>query len=234
MPGLMRNSLSASFRTAKKTVSNSFSRMSIALPSDMNVTLTEPRELSPYYGGSWLRQLHYYKYDLYEKPANTTPSTYSQSGLMAINIPTLAKVFCMTLYKVDLDDCPAFVGALSHHFVVLEMLDGSFCSFEKGKTCILMQSLPATLNPTHQLKKLRSGEKRKKWRTIREMNTWYGCDFTVGDVIEWIYKDKELDDKYHIQLSNCQHFAHRLWRRFEPRSKGGKSLRYDLRLIDVP
>ena len=53
-----------------------------------------------------------------------------------------------------------------------------------------------------------------KRKTTEAIKTYDKCSFTVQQVIEYLFKENELDDKYDIHLSNCQHFAHRLWRKF--------------------
>ena len=36
---------------------------------------------------------------------------------------------------------------------------------------------------------------------------------SVVDIIDWIFKERELFDEYDVQSSNCQHFAKRLWKK---------------------
>ena len=37
---------------------------------------------------------------------------------------------------------------------------------------------------------------------------------TIQDILTWIEEEKEIEEKYHLSDSNCQHFTSNLWSRF--------------------
>ena len=63
-----------------------------------------------------------------------------------------------------------------------------------------------------KLEEWRGGEKRKKLKSMGVMKEGDSCNsLSVVDIIDWIFKERELFDEYDVQSSNCQHFAKRLW-----------------------
>ena len=166
--------------------------------------------LGPLYGEDWLGQLIHFEYD---RNGKSTFSRHYNNRLHAMKLPTHKQIKNITLYKIDLEQIARYVDVLTHHYVVFATDDGFLISLEKIKTCILMQSCPptSTTNSEFQLEEWRGGEKRKKLESMEIVKTREECRLTVAKVIDWVFSERELLNKYDIQSSNCQHFAARLW-----------------------
>ena len=137
---------------------------------------------------------------------------------------TSARVKRMTYFKIDLEKVRRVANAFTHHFIEMETEDGHVFTFEKDKVCILVQSCPPSTAP-FALREYRGYDKRKKLKTLEQSDQKLLQDlllFSVGSVIQWIFKNRLVFEDYDLHLSNCQHFARGIWKanEFSPVSSG--------------
>ena len=179
------------------------------LASGRSGSRSQSHSADPLFGSTWKSSLVHFQYE--ENLLVNHHAQYPHFLVHKLNqrLPANLKVKKMTALQIDLDSVPGVMDVLSHHYVEMETEDGQFFTIEKDKVCILMQSARSD-----KLRKYRGGEKRKKRGTIRVAKEKENCDFSIQDVVLWIFRERLLEDKYDINLSNCQHFVHHLWRKF--------------------
>ena len=150
-------------------------------------------------GGNW-------KYEVYFDPEADKHTgrcyTISDDKLrtkLAKLVDAGEKIQKVTAYKVKLSEFQITQFLLYHMFIVFETEDW-WWSIEKNDEGITIQ----------RSKSVRAV--RDKYRqTMRNSGISSieqdGGRKSVNDLIEWLWKENELNDEYNILLSNCQHFG---------------------------
>ena len=96
--------------------------------------------------------------------------------------------------------------------------NGLVLTFEKDQSFILVQLWDKPINHGASdirviARERRNGKQRKNLETLRQIIIDpQPLDKTVQNILEWCVE--ELQEKYHIADSNCQHFSSNLWNNF--------------------
>ena len=169
-------------------------------------------------GAAWKENLTHVHYvdgkitsrsEHYGKSTVTTVLTNELANAVIIHLSAFSIKLPQVKWKTVADNL------LVHQFAVGESKTGHLITLEKTATCILMQTCHSADTPFDVLIRLRDGEERKLFETMKTIVTdRQPKDKTVKDIIEWIFESGELTEKYNLFDSNCQQFVMNLWQRF--------------------
>lgn len=112
------------------------------------------------------------------------------------------KILEVFLYYTPLSESlPAAVSGVgaNHHFVVFRT-DNHWWSIEKNAVCLALQRC------TDEDPVLSRYRRKERNKPVKPKETSVGRR-TMGDFINWLWRNDELNCDYHLLLDNCQAFA---------------------------